>query len=138
MATRTRGVGASERIRACLVTKMAEALHDSATKQVSDILELLQTGEYCNTFSERGKRQTQDLQQFKEAAHAQGNEERFSRFCEDMVATRYKQLYRRRSVVCGYKREISYRLFYQKKISDFPKRWDEFHEILHLQKPDPL
>ena len=27
-------------LRACLVTKMAETLHDSATKQVSDILEL--------------------------------------------------------------------------------------------------
>ena len=54
-------------LRACLVTKMAEALHDSATKQVSDILELLQTGEYCNTFSERGKWQTQELQQFKDA-----------------------------------------------------------------------
>ena len=53
---------------------MAEALHDSATKQVSDILEQLQTGEYCNTFPEIGKRQTQELRQFKEA---------------DIVATRY-------------------------------------------------
>ena len=54
-------------LRACLVTKMAETLQDSATKQVSDILELLQTGEYCNTFPERGKWQTQELQQFKDA-----------------------------------------------------------------------
>ena len=41
MATRTRGVGAPSVLRACLVTKMAETLHaDSATKQVSDILEV--------------------------------------------------------------------------------------------------
>ena len=56
---------------ACLVSKMAETLHDSATKQVSDILEVAITEWIVlDHFSERGKRQTQELQQFKDAVHA--------------------------------------------------------------------
>ena len=58
-------------LRACLVTKMAETLHDSATKQVSDILELAITDWRVldHIFGKR-ERQTQELQQFKGTVHA--------------------------------------------------------------------
>ena len=55
---------------------MPEAAHVDRcfTKQVSDALDILWTGVYCNTFSERGKRQNEEVRRFKEAVHAKENE----------------------------------------------------------------
>ena len=54
---------------------MAEAAHFNKhyTEQVSDVLETLETGVFCNTYSERGKRQNEEVRRFKEAVHAQEN-----------------------------------------------------------------
>ena len=36
------------------------------------------------------------------------------------------------------KREKSYKMFYEKRISAIPKRWDDFHVVLGMQQPDPM
>ena len=65
---------------------MAEAahVHRCFTKQVSDALDILGTGVYCNTFSERGKRQNEEVRRFKEAVHAKENE--VSPFCTELIS----------------------------------------------------
>ena len=50
-------------------------------EQVSDGLETLEIGVFCNTFSERGKRQNEEVRRFKEADHAQENKEKYRLFC---------------------------------------------------------
>lgn len=57
----------------------------SFTKQVSDVLDILGTRLYCNTFSNRGKQQNVEVQTFKEAFYVRENEERFHLFCEQLV-----------------------------------------------------
>ena len=66
-------------------------------EQVSDGLETLEIGVFCNTFSERGKRQNEEVRRFKEADHAQENKEKYRLFCKDLIQCQ----------VCGLeKREI--------------------------------
>ena len=60
--------------------KMAIANAESASKRVRNVLELLETPEHCSSFSERGKRQMQGVQRFKEAIGLQENKERFCLF----------------------------------------------------------
>ena len=110
---------------------------DSSVKQVSDVLDLLGTGVLCNTFSERGKRQNLELQRFKEATRARENLEIFRRFCEELLRAISSCIVGPRKSVDA-RRENSYRSFYQKRISDFPKIWDDFHALLKLPQPDPL
>ena len=110
---------------------------DSSVKQVSDVLDLLGTGVLCNTFSERGKRQNLELQRFKEATRARKNLEIFRRFCEDLLRAISSCIVGPRKSVDA-RREKSYRSFYQKRISDLPKIWDDFHALLKLPQPDPL
>ena len=57
--------------RISLATKMAVCVREDGTfvKQVKDSLHQLGTGLYCNTFSERGKRQNTQIQKFMHVGH---------------------------------------------------------------------
>lgn len=118
---------------------MAESSHVDASfvKQVHDVLDMLGTGIYCITFSERGKKQNAEVQRFKEAICLQENRESFHRFCKGLIGDIASCIVGARKSE-DTRREKSYRLFYQKRISDIPKLWDDFHAILHLPRPDPL
>ena len=71
-------------LRACLVTKMAEALHDSATKQVSDVLELLQTGEYWNTFRKERRGRLKSFNSSKRQHMHKGTRKCFAVFAKTL------------------------------------------------------
>ena len=64
---------------------MAESSHADASRQIHDVLDLLGTEIYCNTFSERGKKQNVEVRRFKESVCAQENKETFHRFCKDLL-----------------------------------------------------
>ena len=145
MATRTGSVGAPERIT-CVDSndfhlrndcKMAVVNDQSATKRVSDVLELLGTTAHCCTYSERGKRQIQELQRFQEAIRSKDNEEGFRLFCESLVGD-LRSCIAKKATSVDAKREKSYRMFYEKRISAIPKHWNDFHAALGLQQPDPV
>ena len=109
----------------------------SAVQEIHDVLELLGTGINCNTFSDRGRRQNVEVQRFKEAVSAQKHTEQFHRFCKDLLR------HISSCIVASGKsmdaiREKSYRRFHQKRISELPELWDDFHATLHLPRPDPL
>ena len=55
------------------------------TRQVSDVLDVLGTGVYCNTFSNRGKKQITEVQKFKEVIGVRENEERYRLLCRQLV-----------------------------------------------------
>ena len=55
------------------------------TRQVSDVLDVLGTGMYCNTFSNREKKQIAEVQKFKEVIGVLENEERYRLLCRRLV-----------------------------------------------------
>ena len=118
---------------------MAEAAHVDRcfTKQVSGALDILGTGVYCNTFSERGKRQNEEVRRFKEAVHAKENEEKYRLFCTELISGISSCIAGPRKSVDS-RRVKSYQLFYEKRISDLKSCWDAFHVVLHLAQPDPV
>ena len=118
---------------------MAEAAHFDGhfTEQVSDVLETLGTGVFCNTFSERGKRQNEEVQRFKEAVHAKENKENFCLFCKDLIQCIGSCIAATTRSVDS-RREKPYRLFYAKRVSQLKNCWDAFHMALHLPQPDPV
>ena len=117
--------------------KMAFADERSATKQVRDILQLLGTPAHCYSFSERGKRQIQELQRFQEAIQLQDNEEGFRLFCKSLI-DHIRSCIAEKATSVDAKRENSYKIFYKKRMSAIPKQWDDFHATLGLQQPDPV
>ena len=94
-------------------------------------------GIYFNTFSERGKRQNVEVERFKEAVSVQEYLTQFHRFCEDLLHSIFSCIIDARKSV-ETKREKSYRLFHQKRISELSKLWDDVHATLHLPQPDSL
>ena len=68
-----------------MVESLQAESEDSPVKQVHSVLELLGTGIYCNTFSERGRKQNAEVQRFKEAVCVLENKAAFRRFCEDLL-----------------------------------------------------
>ena len=119
--------------------KMAVADDRSATKRVREILQLLGTPAHCYSFSERGKRQIQELQRFQEAIQLQDNEEGFRLFCKSLIVIDHiRSCIAEKATSVDAKREKSYKLFYEKRISVIPKQWDDFHAALGLQQPDPV
>lgn len=95
MATQPESVGAPKPITClssnimavtlCHNYKMAIANAESATEQVSDVLEALGTPEHSNSYSERGKRRIEELKLFKEAIGKQENEEGFYLFSYELL-----------------------------------------------------
>ena len=122
---------------------MAEAAHFDGhfIEQVSDVLETIGTGVFCNTFSERGKRQNEEVQRFKEAVHAKENEENFCLFCKDLIqciGSCIAATTVRGSVVCGFKKGEIISAVLCKKLSQLKNYWDAFRMALHLPQPDPV
>ena len=121
---------------------MTEAAHfdGHSTEQVSDVLETLETGVFCITFSERGKRQNEEVRKFKEAVHVLENKEKFRLFCKDLIhcigscigaPTRSVDSRREKSYL------FSMRKGYHSSITAGTP-WDAFHMALHLPQPDPV
>ena len=109
----------------------------SAVQEIHDVLELLGTGINCNTFSDRGRRQNVEVQRFKEAVSVQKHTEQFHCFCKDLLRHISSCIVASGKSVDAI-REKSYRRFHQKRISELPELWDDFHATLHLPRPDPL
>lgn len=66
--------------------KMAVAGDKSATEQVRDVLELLATPAHCCSFSERGKRQIQELHCFKKRSDRRTIRKDFAFFANPLLA----------------------------------------------------
>ena len=109
----------------------------SAMKLVNDVLELLESPAHCSSFSERGKRQIWQLHQFKEAIQSQRREEGFRLFCQALLGD-IRSCIADTSSSVDAKREKSYKMFYERRISVIPKHWDDFHVALGLEGPDPV
>ena len=91
---------------------------------------------FCNTFSERGKRQNEEVQRFKETVHANENEENFCLFCKDLIQCIGSRIAATTRSVDS--REKSYQLFYAKRVSQLKNCWDAFSMALHLPQADPV
>ena len=110
---------------------------DSFVKQVNDALDSLESGVYFNTFSERGKRQNQEVKQLKDVIRAQENSEIYTDFCKDPL-DEISGCVAAPTAPVDLRQEKSYKLFYQKRISHLPKLWNDLHQCLRLVKPDPI
>ena len=61
--------------------KMVEAWHiEKYTRLIDDIFKTMKKGVYHNTFSERGRRQIEEMK-FKEAVLRQDNHDKYHCFC---------------------------------------------------------
>ena len=74
--------------RISLATKMAVCAREDDTfvKQVKDALDTLGTGLYCNTFSERGKRQNKQIQKLRRRSHRMRTRQPFPAFVKYSLA----------------------------------------------------
>ena len=99
---------------------MAEALHDSATKQVSDILELLQTGEYWITFRKEGRGRLNSLDSPRRQHMRKGTRKVFAVFAKTLYLRDINSCIAGAASSVDTKREMSYRLFYQKRFHTSP------------------
>ena len=101
------------------------------------VLDVLGTGVYHNTFSERGKRQTEEVHRFKQAIRAESQREPLHRFCTDLFEG-IRSCIAQPAVSSDVRREKSYKLFYEKRNGDLKKLWNDFHVVLQLSQPDPI
>ena len=67
----------------------------------------------CSSFSERGKRQIWQSQQFKEVIRSQQHEEEFRLFCQALLGDIRSCIVADKSSSVDAKREKSYKIFYQ-------------------------
>ena len=110
---------------------------DLCIKKVNDALKSLEKGIFCNSFSERRKRQAEELEIFRKTVCASEWKESYRRFCCDLLRSVSEYISSPTSS-SETRREKSYTLFYMKHQCDLSQIWNNFHTLLHLSKPDPV
>ena len=95
------------------------------------VLDVLETGVYPNSFSKRGKRQTEEVHCFKQAIRGENQREPLQQFCNQLFQD-VGSCIAERSASVDVRRETSYKRFYQKRIKNLNTLWFDFHIVLQL------
>ena len=106
-------------------------------RKVNHALDQLGQGIFLNTFSERGRRQSAEVQTFRTAVGASERENDFVHFCEKLLRLVTECIAQSGSSV-DIRRENSYTNFYNKRVKGFNDLWNDFFKLLGIPQPDPL
>ena len=103
----------------------------SAMKLVNDGLELLESPAHCSSFLSEGNGRFGSYSNLKKRFNRSGVRKDFAFSAKHFWAIYACSCIANTSSSVDAKREKSYKMFYERRISAIPKHWDDFHVSNH-------
>ena len=121
---------------------MADSLSISSIRDpysfVTRFVKSLEGGIHSNSFSKRGKRQSEEVKRFIDAAATKDLKPLVSIFAATSLLEILQQRVQETHASDARCRERSYVAFYQTQLRSFPDLWIKVHSDLSLPPPDPI